>query len=195
LSGETKESARPLTRYDHCLVRVEWRDQRNDYTSLPFHASWNKARDLVWEGQGEKARSAFLELVRQVAGSPDLTARHRAALMSVYRANFEAEIDSYRSMVSGLPPTEERAAGADIGGPRETLQTEALTLHHARLDKESQAMIQIADGLPRISQARANAPLLTDAVLIAQMNVIGTPAADPQQLADAMVVAAFRNLG
>jgi hypothetical protein len=195
LLGESRDSARPLTRYDHCLVRVEWRDQRNDYTSLPFHLSWNKARDLIWEDQGEKARSTFLELVRQVAGSPDLTARHRAALMSVYRANFEAEIESYRSMTAGLPITPQRAAGAGVGGSREALKTEALTLRQARLDKEAEAMIQIADGLPRISQARANAPMLTDAVLTEQMNLVGAPAADPEKLADAMVVAAFRNSG
>ena len=195
LSGETRDSARPLTRFDHCLVRVEWRDQRNDYTSLPFHASWNKTRDLIWEDQGEKARSTFLDLVRQVAGSPDLTARHRAALMSVYRANFEAELESYRSMTAGLPTTKERAAKGGAGGSGAALKADALVLRQAGRGKEAQAMIQIANGLPQISQARANVPLLTDAVLCEQMDAVGAPVADPQQLADAMVVAAFRNSG
>ncbi len=197
LSGETRDSARPVTRYDHCVARVEWRDQRNDYTSLPFHALWNKARDLIWEDQGEKARSAFLELVRQVAGSPDLTARHRAALLSVYRANFEAEVESYRTTTRAFGSTTTTRAAETLGASgRPALQAEALVSRKAGFGKDVQtALRDIADGLPRITQARANAPVLTDSVLAEQMNVLGTPATDPQKLADAMIVAAFRNSG
>jgi len=197
LYGATRDSARPVTRYDHCLVRVEWRGQRNDYTSLPFHASWNKARELIWEDQGEKARSAFLDLVRQVAGSPDLTAQHRTALLSVYRANFEAELESYHATTGALgsaPST--RAAGEGPASGKSALQADALTSRQAGFGKEVQtALRDLADGLPRISQARAGAQALTDAVLTEQMNLVGMPAADPLQLADAMVVASFRNLG
>ena len=197
LSGATRDSARPVTRYDHCLVKVEWREQRNDYTALPFHASWNKARELVWEDQQEKARSAFLDLVRQVAVSPDLTARHRAALLSVYRANFEAEIESYRAATGSFgAAASTRAASGSAPNGQLLIQADALTSRQAGFGKEIQAALRnLADGLPRLSQARAKAPELTDAVLAEQMNLVGAQAADPQQLADAMVVGAFRNSG
>jgi hypothetical protein len=55
------------------------------------------------------------------------------------------------------------------------------------------ALLDLAHGFPQLSQTRAEIPVLTDAVLSEQMRLIGTLAADPQQLADALVVAAFRN--
>jgi hypothetical protein len=210
LYGATRDSARPVTRYDHCLVKIEWHGQRNDYTSLQFHASWNKARELIWEGQGEKARSVFLDLVRQVAGSPDLTAPHRTAMLSVYRANFEAELESYRTTTGafGFSPStrggEERTVGSfpstRSGGERASsgrsaLQADALTSREAGFGKEVQtALRDLAKGLPQIAQARAGATALTDGVLAEQMKVVGVSGADPQQLADAMVVGALRNL-
>ena len=197
LSGPTKDSARPVTRHDHCLVRVEWRAERNDYTSLPFHTSWNKARDFIWQDQAEKARSSFLELVQQVAASPDLTARHRVALLSVYRANFEAELESYRATTIGvlpLPGTRDSVRGS--ASPKANLQAEALTSRKAGFGKDVEtALLDLAHGFPKLSQTRANTTLLTDAVLSEQMRLIGTSTADPHQLADALVVAAFRNSG
>jgi hypothetical protein len=194
LYGATQDSARPVTRHDHCLVKMEWLDKRNDYTSLPFHASWTKARNLIWADQGEKARTAFLDLVQQVAGSPDLTARHRACLLSVYRANFEEEVKSYQTTTGAIrSASDTRAAGDGALSGRSALQAEAQTSGEAGFGREVQTTLRnLANDLPRLSQARANAPMLTDAVLNEQMNLVGTPAADPQQLADAMVMAAFR---
>ena len=197
LSGSTRDTARPLTNYDHCLVRVEWQGERNDYTSLPFHASWNKARDLIWDGQFEKARSGFLDLVRQVAGSPDLTTPHRTALLSVYRANFEAEVESYRTNTrpfESLPGTRAPEGGAATG--KEAIRADALASRQAGLSKETQtALLDVANRWPQMREARAGVPQLTDAVLAAQMKVVGIQAADPQRLADAMVIGAFRNPG
>src|SRR5262249_3218194 len=102
-AGATREKAEAITSYDHCLVKLEWHSERNDYTTLPFHASWNKARDFIWGDQPEKARASFLDLAQQLAGSPDLTATHKTALLAVYRANFAAEVESHRATLEILP--------------------------------------------------------------------------------------------
>ncbi|HTS27974.1 MAG TPA: hypothetical protein VMH81_18995 [Bryobacteraceae bacterium] len=197
LSGATADSARPVTRYDHCLVRIASQTERNDYTSLPFHACWKKTSDLIWAGQEEKARSAFLELVGQVAGSPDLTARHRVALLSVYRGNFEAELELYRATTGvGQPSSSKRAAKSGVASPKAALQSEALIAHTAKLGAEVEATLRsLAEGFPRLQEMRGGSRDLNDEVLSRQMGVMGTSAADPQKLADALMVAAFRNSG
>jgi len=59
----------PVTRYDHCLVKVEWREQRNDYTALPF--TLRGTRRGSWSGEtAGKSPVCLSDLVRQVAVSP-----------------------------------------------------------------------------------------------------------------------------
>jgi hypothetical protein len=195
LAGATPDSAIRLTRYDHCLARIAWNSERNDYTSLPFHTAWNKARDLVWEDQAEKARAAFLELVQQVARSPDLTPRHRVALLSAYRVNFESETESFRATTTGLAPTgNTRAASTMPGNGAGALQMEALTSRKAGFGKDVEsALLNMAQKFPKLTAARAGNETLTDQVLCEQMEMIGTQAQDPQRLADALVTAAFQN--
>ncbi len=194
LSGPTRDSAKPLTHYDHCLVKLDWRAERNDYTSLPFHRSWIKARDLIWQDQADKARLAFMELAQQVAGSPDLTARHRPALLAAYRANFEAELESYRTISGGLVPAPATRGSRGSGGSaKANLQSDAKTSRDAGFGNEVQTtLLDLATNFPKLSETRKKDQPLTDDVLSDQMRVIGTPDVDAQQLADALVVANFR---
>ena len=193
LAGRARDSAQPVTRYDHCVVRIELRSERNDYTSLPFHALWNKTRDLVWQKQEEKARGTFLELAQQVAGSPDLTGRHRLGLLKVYRANLESELETFRITTEGVAgPSATRGAGHGSISPKAALQREALNSQTAGFGKDIEtALLGIAQDLPKLHQIRGKNALLTDEVLSQQMGAIAHSAADPQTLADALVVSAF----
>jgi hypothetical protein len=194
LSGRTADSARALTRHDHCLVRVLWNAERDDYTSLPFHKLWEKTRNLIWEAQEEKARGSFLELAQQVAGSPDLTTRHRVGLLSVYRANFESELDLHRAttgVVERTPNT--RGAGRGAASAKAALQGDALASRRAGFGNEVEtALLGLANGWPRLKQIRGDQPILTDDVVNEQMRAIGASPVDPRHLADALVVAAFQ---
>ncbi len=196
LAGPAPDSATRLMRFDHCLARIAWNEERNDYTSLPFHAGWNKARDFIWADQAEKARASFLELVQQVARSPDLTPRHRVALLSAYRVNFESEMESYRVTTTGMmPAANTRAASTAAGTGGATLQMEALTSRKAGFGKDVEtALLNMAQQFPRLNAARASNEALTNDVLGEQMRMIGTHTQDPQRLADAMVAAAFPDL-
>jgi hypothetical protein len=192
LSGATRDSARAVTEYDHCVVRLEWRAERNDYTSLPFHNLWNRTRDLIWQGQAEKARGSFRELVQQVAGSPDLTARHRLGLLKAYKTNFEAELESYRATTVDILPTARTRGAGDRTSPKATLQTDALASRQAGFHKDVEtALLDLADAFPDLARMRGGDRILTNTVLSEQMRAIGSSAADPQQFADALVLAAF----
>src|SRR5215472_1194024 len=151
LAGPSGDSAVRLTRYDHCLARIAWNSERNDYTSLPFHSAWNKARDLIWGDQADKARAGFLELVQQVARSADVTPRHRAALLSAYRVNFESEMESYRATTAGiLPAANTRAASAAAGNGSGALQMEALASRRAGFGKDIEsALLNMAQQFPK----------------------------------------------
>jgi len=96
----------------------------------------------------------------------------------VYRANFEAEIESYRAATSSLGAASSTRAASDSAPNGQLLiQADALTSRKAGFGKEIQtALRNLADGLPRLSRARASAPELTDAVLTEQMNLVGAQA-------------------
>jgi hypothetical protein len=194
LAGSSGDSATRLTRYDHCLARIAWNSERNDYTSLPFHSGWSKARDFIWGDQADKARASFLELVQQVARSADLTPRHRVALLSAYRVNFESEMESYRATTAGVMPGANTRAASTAGNGSGALQMEALTSRRAGFGKDVEsALLNMAQQFPKLAAVRAGNEKLTDGVLNDQMRMIGSPAQDPQRLADALVTAAFQS--
>jgi len=90
--GKDKDSIQPLRDFDYCLVNIGHLVQRDDYSKFPWHQLWVEAKELIWNGKEEEAESRIQALGQQMAGSADLTTRHRHDLIRLFRANFESEI-------------------------------------------------------------------------------------------------------
>jgi len=192
-SGSTADSTRSVTEYDHCVVRLEWRAERNDYTSLPFHRSWNTTRTLIWANETDKARSSFLDLVQQVAGSPDLTQRHRLGLLAAYRANFQAELETYRATTGDVLPTGANRSAGETRSPKAAFTSDVLAVRDAGFGKDVETTIlAVAKAFPAVSGMRSKGADLDDATLTAQMQAIGSSTADPREFAHALMAATFK---
>jgi hypothetical protein len=104
----------PFTECDYCLVRLEQLDTRSDYTSLPFHKIWEKAREQLVRSQTEEARTLLIECARQVLESPELTEEHRYQLVQIYTANFQRDEAIFAALTSKratMPTNATRGAG------------------------------------------------------------------------------------
>jgi hypothetical protein len=103
--GETAQSATPFADADYCLLRIDRVAQRSDYVTLPFHRSWTDAKKSLFAGNADGAHRAFVNLVREVSISPDLTTEHRYRLMQAYTAQFERERDHAARLhhIAGAP--------------------------------------------------------------------------------------------
>jgi hypothetical protein len=199
VAGHTSESAKAITEYDHCLARIEYLAERHDYTTLPFHQRWNQVQAFVWEGQPEKAKWAFVELAQLVAQSPDLTRRHRMSLVSVYRANFETELEVYHENIGRLTTR----GGTEIthlqvargGSVKSIIDRDVFTSEKAGFDRDvSDQLRWIGENVTALQQLKGETGpkvKLTDDILSAQISLPKQNNVDPQVLADAMLVGTF----
>jgi hypothetical protein len=192
-----------LTRFDqndYCLVQLEYLDERGDYTTLAFHRLWLQAKELIWTNEPEKAKVKFTQLAQELAVSPDLTRRHRFALMQVYKANFESEAEAFRSL------TEAGTGGGNDphrGGSRRLRAADSLLEQYAALEKTALpknaivGMYHLSKNWQNIHSVRDRRRefSLTNDIISTQLSDIQkiTPIADPQpeELAKAMTIAAF----
>jgi hypothetical protein len=106
----------PISQYDHCLMRIEGLESRDDYASLPFHKTWEKARKYLLGGKSGEAGAALLDCMQAILDCEELTESDKNALVQTYVANFERD----KSLFATLGSLREPAADRD-GRPAEKL--------------------------------------------------------------------------
>jgi hypothetical protein len=106
-----------LTSHDHCLLHYDFQPER-EFSNLSFSKYWTDIKKMVWDAQESKAQATFLDLGRELAISPDLTAPHRFNLIRIYKANLEREIQLYRETRPNAldAPTGRRGNSVSTGG-------------------------------------------------------------------------------
>jgi hypothetical protein len=110
----------PFTDCDYCLVRLERFDARNDYTTLAFHKTWEKAREQLVRGVPVEAKRLLDECNAQIFHSPDLTEEHKYQLMQIYFTNFKRDEALFAALANAKrgPAAAEATRGAgDASGP------------------------------------------------------------------------------
>ena len=190
-----------FTDADYCLIKIEHISERGDYTALSFHKLWTTAKDLIWQGEPNKAKAAFIELVRELARSPDLTKKHRFHLLQVYKANFEAETAQFSS-ISQLPGTDTGTVTRGANGSSRTtgriaVQAATYVAQKARLPIAEKGLAELSnmwDRIPHLDNRGRNVSL-TDDVLNSQLRSLQSAStivkADPEALAAALTLAEF----
>lgn len=203
-TGTDRDSVRPFTACDYCLVKVEHWSERNDYTTLPFHRKWEAAQASIFDGNHSKARGLLVELVGQVAASPDLTQPHRYHLIQAYSAQFERAVGIYNGIIGGKASRGSGMVSRGIGAqaksrqslsPKASLQKTAVAAEKAGIPTNVvQGLFDISkhwEGIPFLAQQPEQAPL-TDAVLECQIRALQTMSTginpDPKALADAILL-------
>jgi len=122
---------------------------RSDYVTLPFHHDWKRCLKLVLDGEAEKARLAFMDVIRGIKTSSDLTKPHRAQLLISYRADFAAETADVGT--GGTDGTRE---------PSGNFQTACMQMQIAGMNAKKHGYGDIAPILGRVADAweRGNWP-------------------------------------
>ena len=107
----------PVISHDYCLIKVEHLAQRDDYSSLPFHAVFEMARKSLVFGERDKARLQILECIGMIYGSPDLSEDDKARLIAFYQARLLA-IQTVRGEARGdaSPVVQMQARVMQAGG-------------------------------------------------------------------------------
>ncbi|MGA2403792.1 MAG: hypothetical protein ABSG91_19145 [Syntrophobacteraceae bacterium] len=201
VAGKDRESLDPFTAYDYCLVRLEHLSERNDYTTLPFHRRWETAQASIFDGNLARARSLLVDLVGQLAKSPDLTCEHRYHLMQVYKAQFEREVGFYSEVSGkGSEPGAVTSRGTGTGDSKEVLSPKASIQYAAQVAAKAGIPKDGVRGLLDISRNWESIFLLaqqpekadlTDSVLGSQMRALQSMSSsttrDPEALADAII--------
>jgi len=200
-----KGSIEPLTGYDFCLVQISQLVEREDYATLPFHRLWKDAQDRVWSGEEEKGRRILLDILHQVAVSPDLTARNQNSLIQVYTANFENELARYKAAAGSTRvtnrggTTRRTASAAEMSDPRDNIMKFAERAQSKGLSKRVvNDLFGISENWNRIPfpAGRPEKFELTNEVLKNQVKAFqdirssGKP--NPLALADAITLSALR---
>lgn len=132
--GATQDSGTPFTQHDYCLVRIEKLDSRTDIDTLPFHKTYLDSQAKIWENKPDEAKMLFLNLMRELSCSPDLTSEDRSALMKTYLANYQQERDNHAAVIGKLKTRGQSAAhriafrsGAATLSLIEKIQVDSLT--------------------------------------------------------------------
>jgi hypothetical protein len=201
----SKDDCQPVAKHDYCLVKIECMEQRSDYSALPFYRLWEGVRILLIEGDTLKARWKKIELLQELANSPDLTDEHRDALIEFFTLKFlamEEKLRSERSQHRGSKGVSVSRGSSDniIGAsPTSSLQEAARTAERANLSKPIvRRLMTLSENWHRIWQAgHLSEDIPLDAELInAQIALIGdlhsVKKPNAQQLADAITLATMR---
>jgi len=199
LVGQNKQSAKPLTGYDYCLVRIERIPCEGRLaTAIPFiNRLWKEIRGELAMGRDERAQMKHVELMYQLATSPDLTEEHRSQLQLAYAANFEAELAKKKAPPKGPTARSERGGVAVGTGIAKT----AILVNSSKVfsDKVEDALYAIRDNWEKITPPREKLDSfeLTDEELAKQGKTLisslkgGRP--DPKDLANAFAYALTRS--
>jgi len=87
-NSEEKDPIKELDQYDYCLIKIESLPNRNDYKILPFYPIWEEIQELLIAGQINSADWKKIELLQQIAVSPDLTEEHRGRLIETFEIKY-----------------------------------------------------------------------------------------------------------
>jgi hypothetical protein len=183
------------------LIKVEHIGERSDYTALSFHKLWTASKDLIWQGEPKRAKGAFVELVRDLARSPDLTKKHRFHLQQVYKANFEAELAHFNDITQVRSPKKGDVTRSAGGNSRTTaraaVQAATFAAQKARLPVAERGLVELTkmwDQIPHLNNRGAHVSL-TDDVLNSQLKSLQSASTidkpDPEALATALTLAEF----
>lgn len=194
-------SMQRFTEADYCLIKIEHTTARSDYTVLPFHKLWLSSKDLIWQGEPERAKAVFVQLVQELAKSPDLTKKHRFHLLQVYKANFETEMAQSKSMSELSPDRAGLTRGAATDrrtAAKSAVQIATETAMNANLPRAAErALVELVkswDTIPHL-QDRGRDDLLTDEMLNSQLKTLQSASTiekpDPEALANALTLAEF----
>jgi hypothetical protein len=194
-----KENDGPLRRFDdcdYCLTLIEHLSERTDYTALSFHEFWKDAQGHIWHDEPEKAKGSFMQLIQELAKSPDLTKKHRFRLMQIYKANFETESEMHGSMKFGERGVDTVRSGGHSSA-KGAIQQAAYVATQAKLSRAAEALSELNLRWDAVTKLDSRKPkqVLTDEILIAQMQRLEQDSAitepDPDSLASALTIAAF----
>jgi hypothetical protein len=92
------ESTRPFDACDYCLLRIETSPTRTDFATLPFHALFVGARQLLPKGKIAEAKALLVDCLSAVEGSRDLTEDHRYRLVEYYQVEFLKARERYAKL-------------------------------------------------------------------------------------------------
>jgi len=194
--GPTRNSLQPLTKHDYCLAQIQAHPKRFDYTALPCHETWKKARSKIDSGEHALAHMLLIECCQQLAASPDLIPRHRDYLIRVYRARFGKALERYHSLhaipVGGTPPSFRGASR--IMNARESIQNTTYLAYEAGITKEAlQGLIDLSENFDRLPVLDPDAELTNDDLIGDLSAIEGFDKAaepNPDALVKALAIAA-----
>lgn len=150
MRGPDAGSLRDVDDFDHCVIQIRQRHERDDLTTLPFYESWIAAKKYIVEKELVKAADKFTETIRELALSSDLTEKHRHELILLYKTRFERN----KELFAGIT-TIRRAASRGVAGAPNT----AFALQGAaRIAEKSGYDKNVWDGLMRLSADWQNIP-------------------------------------
>ena len=203
--GSSSNSLERFNACDYCLVKIERIVERGDYTALPFHKLWMGAKDLIWQDQVEKAKSAFIALVQELARSADLTTSHRYLLMQAYKANFEVELQTRRVATTfSLERSPEVVRGSKgqmkqmKNAARDAIQAAAFCAKTAQLKEPQRTLGELSKKFSEIPDldGRTRETTLTNEMLKSQLRKLQeinpVPRPNIDDLASVLTKAAFQ---
>jgi hypothetical protein len=203
--GSSNTNYERFSACDYCLVKIERIVERGDYTALPFHKLWIGAKDLIWQDQVEKAKSAFIALVQELARSADLTTTHRYLLMQAYKANFEVELQTRRIATTfsreGSPEVVRGSTRQLKNAARDAIQAAAYCAKTAQLSEPQKILGELSKKLDEIPDldGRTRETTLTNEMLKFQLRKLQeiNPVSKPNinDLASVLTKAAFQPEG
>ena len=198
--GKNRDSISPFMEFDFCLVRIERRTERSDYTTLPFYRLWNKTVKEIADGRQTKAKWTFLELCQTLAQSSDITQSHRYHLIQLFKAHFEKEIQLYNELhgfISNVAGDHTRGRGG-TSTPQDKIQKTAyLAKQLGQSEQAVKGLIEIKKNWHTIPdlELRPESFQLSNEILSRQLRTLEAQSTiekpDPADLADAMAAAAL----
>jgi hypothetical protein len=94
--GNTAETSEPLTGYNYLLLRMERRDQRDDWDWMAsIHGPYQSVLNALQTGSVEQAQVHLKSAIAAALAAPELTKKvDRRRVVEALRANFEKDKDA-----------------------------------------------------------------------------------------------------
>lgn len=120
--GESSSTSMPFERFDHMLLRLELREERDDWRQLhAIDGPYRKAQDALLEFEEEKAETYFREALIAALQAPELTRADRRRVTSSLKEEFAKDKEDLG--LAALVPKE--------GSPLEKVMTAAMSVEVA----------------------------------------------------------------
>ena len=211
--GDNIDKANAFSRHDYVLVHIERLENRSDITTLPFHQLFLHSKTRIWEGDLNEAERLFLNLMRDITISPDLTTEDRSLIMETYLANYQQEKENYASIAGKTQSASIRSAdrsyarASTISAVASVQKAAGMAEQITEPARTKQELFSVQHRLYKLAQhwneipflEKRNEPVdLSDSMLSRQLKAIRTnlqgTAAAPEALADILNFSAFHNI-